>query len=123
MRDRPRAAELLEIAGKTLAEEVAADLSARQRYNVALVASAVGIARREMEGGLTPWPGERRALEDLYGARNGGTDEEALDRLNRRFAGDLRSGALDDDPRAAALLRNDVLARLAEDNPRYRKLA
>lgn len=123
MRDRPRAAELLEIAGKALAEEVAADLSARQRYNVALVASAVGIARREIEGGPTPWPGERRALEDLYGARNGESDEEALDRLNRRFAGDLRSGALDDDPRAAALLRNDVLARLAEDNPRYRKLA
>ena len=123
MRDRPGAAELLEIAGKTLAEEVAADLSGRQRYNVALVVSAVGIARREIEGGQTPWPGERQALEELYGARRGESDVEALDRLNRRFAADLRSGALDDDPRAGALLRNDVLARLAEDNPRYRKLA
>ena len=123
MRDRPRAAELLDVAGKTLAEEIAADLSVRQRYNVALVAAAVGIARRETEGGPTPWPGERRALEELYGAREEESDEDALDRLNRRFAADLRSGALDDDPRAAALLRNDVLARLAEDNPRYRKLA
>ena len=41
MRNRPNAGELLDIAEKTLTSEVAPDMSNRQRYNVALIASAI----------------------------------------------------------------------------------
>lgn len=125
MRSRPDARELLDVSERTLAGEVAPDLSNRQRYNVALIAAALGIARRELAGAATAWPNELAALKDLYGADGLETDEAALHRLNRKFAADLRAGVYDAAGRnrkaAAKLLREDVLARLAEDNPRYEK--
>jgi hypothetical protein len=125
MRSRPNAVELLDIAEKTLAGEVAPDMSQRQRYNVALITSALGIARRELEGGPCPWPDELKALKTLYGAEHREADGEVLRRLNRRFAADLRAGVYDEKGRgrkvALELMRGDVLARMAEDNPRYEK--
>lgn len=125
MRNRPDATELLDIAEKTLAGQVAPDLSPRHRYAVALIVSALGVARREIAGGPTAWPGEIGALEALYGAQPGEAPAAALDRLNRRFAADLRAGVYDEgshDRKAAIqLLAADVVARLAEDNPRYEK--
>ena len=63
------------------------------------------------------------ALRALYGADGPESDEQALHHLNRKFAADLRAGEYDE-PSAnrksvAKLLREDVVARLAEDNPRY----
>ena len=120
MRNRPDAFELLHIAEQTLGSDVAPDMSNRQRYNVALIMSAMGIARRELAGGLCAWPRELDALKALYGA-----DDEALRHLNRRFAADLRAGVYDENGKgrkaALELMREDVLARLAEDNPRYEK--
>ena len=127
MRNRPNAVELISIAEKMLAEEVAPDLTARQRYHVALIASAMGIARRELEGGVSAFRGEIEELRKLYTAMPSEAPQEALDRLNRLFAADLRGGRFDhganerDRKTAMALLKNDVLARLAEDNPRYVK--
>jgi hypothetical protein len=125
MRSRPNAVELLDIAEKTLSGEVAPDLSSRQRYNVALITSALGIAQRELNGGLSAWPEELSALEAIYGSDGGAEPAEELDRLNRRFAQDLRAGRFDENGQdrktALTLLREDVLARLAEDNPRYQK--
>lgn len=123
MRSRPDARELLEVSERTLSGEVAPDLSNRQRYNVALITAAIGIARRELAGNATAWPGELAALQDLCGADGLESADKALHRLNRKFAADLRAGVYDEAgrPRKAAgkLLREDVLARLAEDNPRY----
>ena len=65
MRNRPNAVELLDIAEQTLASEVAPDMSKRQRYNVALIASAMGIARRELGGGISAWDGELDTLSAL----------------------------------------------------------
>ncbi len=125
MRNRPNAVELIEASEKLLADEVAPELSNRQRYNVALIASAMGIARRELRGGLSAFPGELGALETLYGKTPGEAPDISLDRLNRRFAADLRAGRFDGNDRdrraAMTLLREDVTARLAEDNPRYQK--
>ena len=125
MRSRPDARELLEVSERTLSGEVAPDLSNRQRYNVALITAAIGIARRELAGNATAWPGELAALQDLCGADGLESNDKALHRLNRKFATDLRAGVYDEAgrPRKAAgkLLREDVLARLAEDNPRYEK--
>ena len=125
MRCRPDALELLEAAEKTLAGDVAPDLSNRQRYNVALIASAMGIAQRELSGGISAWPGELAALEKLYGRDRKAESAQSLDRLNRRFAADLRAGRFDtkgrDRKAAIKMLKEDVLARMAEDNPRYQK--
>ena len=125
MRNRPDARELLECAERTLSSEVAPDLSNRQRYNVALIASALGIARRELANGATAWADELAALKELYGADGLETDEKALHRMNRKFAADLRAGVYDETCNARLtaqrLLREDVLARLAEDNPGYVK--
>ena len=125
MRSRPNAVELLEIAEQTLSGEVAPDMSKRQRYNVALITSALGIARRELAGGLCAWPGELDALKALYGAERRESDEDVLRRLNRRFAADLRTGVYDEKGKsrksALELMRRDVLARMAEDNPRYER--
>ena len=125
MRSRPDARELLEISERTLVGEVAPDLSNRQRYNVALITAAIGIARQELAGGASAWPGELAALKDLYCADELKSDDKSLHRLNRKFAADLRAGVYDEAGRtrkaAGKLLREDVLARLAEDNPRYEK--
>ena len=125
MRSRPDALELLDVAVRALAGEVAPDLSSRQRYNIALITAAIGIARRELAGAATAWPDELAALRALYGGDEPESDEPALHRLNRKFAADLRAGNYDEPganrKTAAKLLREDVLARLAEDNPRYEK--
>jgi hypothetical protein len=125
MRNRPDARELLDAAERTLSGEVAPDLSNRQRYNVALIASALGIAGRELDGGPMAWPEELAALKELYGADGLESDDKALHRLNRKFAADLRAGVYDapgkERKAATKLLRGDVLARLAEDSPRYSK--
>lgn len=125
MRSRPDARELLDISEHTLSGEVAPDLSNRQRYNVALITAAIGIARRELAGSATAWPDELAALKELYGADGLEPDDKVLSRLNRKFAADLRAGVYDEAGQnrkaAARLLREDVLARLAEDSPRYEK--
>ncbi len=125
MRSRPNAVELLEAAERTLSGEVAPDLTSRQRYNVALITSAMGIARRELTGGLSAWPDELDALQSLYGRERGKSPEAVLSRLNRRLAADFRTGVYDEKGRAQKhafqLMREDVTARLAEDNPRYER--
>ena len=125
MRSRPNAVELLDIAEQTLTGEVVPDMSKRQRYNVALITSALGIARRELMGGLCAWRHELTALKSLYGAEKREADEDVLRLLNRRFAADLRAGVYDEKGRrrkaALKLMSEDVRARLAEDNPRYEK--
>jgi hypothetical protein len=80
---------------------------------------------RELDGGAMAWPKELAALKELYGADGLESDEKALHWLNRKFAADLRAGVYDapgkERKAAAKLLRGDVLARLAEDSPRYSK--
>jgi len=127
VRNRPNAAELLDIAEKTLTSEVAPDMSKRQRYNVALIASAMGIARRELGGGISAWDGELDTLSALYGADPLETPETTLSRLNRKLAADFRAGVYDkEDTEQKAVLNllcQDVLARMDEDNPRYEKIS
>ena len=126
MRNRPNALELLDIAEQTLASQVAPDMSKRQRYNVALIASAIGIARRELGGGISAWDGELDTLSALYGANPLETPETTLSRLNRKLAADFRAGVYDEKGRDQKAVLNlmcqDVLARMEEDNPRYEKI-
>ena len=127
MRDKPTAAELLAIARETLLGELLPHSGDAQRYNALMVGAAMAIAAREAEAGDGALVAERDALAALYG-EVGGADEpldEALCRLNRRFAADLRAGAFDAPGalQAAAwrLLREVTMAKLMECNPKYLK--
>ncbi|MEE2996790.1 MAG: DUF6285 domain-containing protein [Pseudomonadota bacterium] len=126
MRSCPNALELLKIAEQTLITEVASDMSRRQRYTAALVASAIGIARRELARGICAWADELYTLRALYHADPTEEPESSLRELHRRLASDLRAGVYDENAKkrtaALGLLCQNVLARLKEDNPRYDKL-
>ena len=127
MRDKPTAAELLAIARETLLGELLPHSGDAQRYNALMVGAAMAIAAREAEAGDGALVAERDALAALYGEA-GAADEpldDALGRLNRRFAADLRAGAFDapGGRQAAAwrLLREVTMAKLMECNPKYLK--
>ncbi|MBI05287.1 MAG: hypothetical protein CMI96_05655 [Pelagibacteraceae bacterium] len=126
MRSRPNARELLDIAEKTLSAEVMPDISERQRYNLALVASAIGIAKRELAGGVFAWEHELDILRALYGDDVMEQPETMLVRLNRQLADELRAGVYDEknteQETVLNLLFQDVVARLNEDNPTYERV-
>ena len=105
MRDLPTVAELLELAQKTME-------GSPSRYELLMVASAIGVARRELAAGDTALDAERAALAVIYG-------DAPLAELNRRFAADIRAGRFDDDPHAHEILRAATEAKLRECNPRY----
>ena len=125
VRNRPSALELLQIAEETLSNKVTTNLPQEQRYNVAMIVSAIGIARRELAGGRFAWDGELDALQGLYGTDIHEPAESTLLTLSSKLASDFRAGVYDEISQkhevALNILIKDVLARLNEDNPRYHK--
>ncbi len=125
MRDRPSAAELLAVARRTLLHELVPALPEDKVAAAERVATAIAIAERESAAGVAPLVAERDALAALYGEVPDSDEPlaEALNRLNARFARDLRAGAFDatGTRRQAALrvLSASARARLAENNPDY----
>lgn len=117
MREKPTAEDLLTIARQTLLDDVARTLSGETRYQALMIASAMDIARRQIEAGDAALNDEARALTDLLGS------EGALKELNARLAADIRAGAFDSaDDRQAAMLKiltDATLAKVRESNPRY----
>ena len=126
MGDRPDGVRLLELARKTLLEDLSAHLPAGQRYIARLVANAMAIAARELETGETPQLAARVALETLLGEEpdeaealaQAETVDEALQRLNWRLTAEIRSGGRDAHPKVHEMLRKTALARLKIVNPR-----
>ena len=112
MRDRPNGAELLAEAGRVLSEDLAPGLSGEQRYQVLLVAAAVGIVRRELEAGEAPAEAERAALTDLL-QKSGD-----LAVLNADLATAIRGGRYDAAPAVYDLLMQGCVARAKESNPK-----
>jgi hypothetical protein len=93
-RDRPDAAELLEIARETLTRELLPLLPAEQRLTGLMVANALAIAERELRD---PPPGLLDAWPLVHAIRAGRHDGDAA--LHRR-------------------LYEDATARVAIANPR-----
>ena len=126
MRNRPSALELLQIAEETLSNKVTTNLPKEQRYNVAMIVSAIGIARREIMGGPVAWDDELDALQKLYGTEIHVPAESSLFNLCSKLASDFRAGIYDESSQnhevALNILIKDVLARLNEDSPRYHKM-
>lgn len=128
MRPKPSAAELLEIARKTLRGDLLAALPESRRYEALMVANAVAIAGRVLERGAAPEREELAALARLTGAvedtgsADAETVRERLGVLYGRLVDELRAGAIapgTDRHRAVfAHLRQVTLDRLRESNPK-----
>ncbi|MCH7539598.1 MAG: hypothetical protein IH999_04250 [Proteobacteria bacterium] len=129
MQDRPKGAELLAIARRTLVEKLTDLLPEERRGDASRIAEAMAIAAREIEAGERPLRAELERLAALYGetpAEAG--DREALEgevtRLNRRLAADIRAGKFDSPDRrraARAHLLASARDKLAESKPEHLK--
>ncbi len=99
MTDRPDALELLAEARRLLKEDLAPSLKGRDRFQVLMVANALGIASREIEEGGAAAARFQEALKALA--------IQSPDELARR----LRAGGLGGDPGLFELLLEDAEAR------------
>jgi hypothetical protein len=93
MTDRPNARELLDIARATLAEEVLPLIPADKRLSALMVASALGMAARELAASPPPSP--------------------------RTSIADIRAGKHDGDVALYEALLAEARARAAISNPKY----
>jgi hypothetical protein len=121
--EQPDALALLDIARETLLGQVLPQLDGDARYQALMIANAMAMAIRELTPGAVDHELEAQLLRDLYGHLQVSDDEDAertSERLEDRFARDLRSGEFDGDRQQLVrqLLRARVEARLQVSNPR-----
>ena len=118
MHDLPSGPALLALARDVLLKELIPLLPPTAHLEARLVANSMAIAEREAISGAAPAQGIVHELDELYG--EGGEGEE---RLLRRFARDLRAGALgENEPRerrAREILWRLTIAKLRDANPRF----
>lgn len=116
MRERPAGAELIELARRTLRDELLAALPEGRRYEALMVMNALAIAARQLEAGQAPEARERDELARLL------KKQADLTELNRALAQAIRAGAYDPgraDARAAwRHLWQTALDRVGESNPK-----
>ncbi len=127
MNDRPDATELLDIARRTLLDELLPRLPEELRYNAMMIANAMAIAVREHGAGDTPAQAELARLCELLGEQPeplaSAQLHAALAGYNRRLAAEIRTGRFDDKERGALLDHLDKTAahKLAIANPKALK--
>jgi hypothetical protein len=99
MNDRPDATELLEIARRTLLDDVLPRLPDDLRYSALMIANAMAIAAREHAAGDVNAYAELARLREFYGepqpALTGSALHTALSGYNQRLAADIRAGRCD----------------------------
>ena len=129
MRDLPQAEVLLRLARAAMLETLLPSLPAADRYTARLIANAMAIAAREMAAGPALAAAERVALAPLLGEEAESvppgahqsaieTSEEAVERMNWRLAAEIRGGMRDGNAAVHGALRQGVLTRLRETNPK-----
>ena len=124
MNDRPDATELLEIARRTLLDEILPRLPEDLRYSVLMIANAMAIAAREHAGGETAARAELARLCDLFSDRPqalaGAPLAAALAGYNQRLGKEIRAGRFDGETRAPLLehLEKTTVDKLAIANPK-----
>ena len=127
MNDRPDAVELLEIARKTLVDDVLPRLPQELRYTGLMIANAMAIAAREQAGGDAHAQAELARIGELLGERSqpqaGEALHAALADYNRRLADAIRAGRFDGARRAALVdhLEKTGADKLAIANPKALK--
>lgn len=128
MRPKPSAAELLEVARKTLRGDLLAALPEALRYQALMAANAVAIAARVLERGEAPEQEELANLARLMGEKDPAIPSdpalvrERLDVLYGRLIDELRAGTVvPGGSRHRAMfahLRQATLERVRESNPK-----
>jgi hypothetical protein len=125
MRDRPTAAELLDVAQKTLREELMPLLPRDKIYTALMIANAMSIAGRQLRAGEGPQEQECRRLQEiLKGVRLDATLplQERLISLNRELARGIRAGQYGNENEGVKrFLWESALQRVRESSPRYLK--
>ncbi|HKO08379.1 MAG TPA: DUF6285 domain-containing protein [Alphaproteobacteria bacterium] len=123
MRDRPSAADLIEIAREVLQQELLPRLPPELRIHGLMVANALANAEREISAGMAPLVAELGRLASRYGkamdACGGEQLQAVLERLNRRLVADIRAGRLDGNREIADHLFATAVAAVRESNPKY----
>ncbi len=123
MRDRPSAADLIEIAREAPQQELLPRLPAEARIHGLMVANALANAEREIAAGTAPLQAELARLASHYGQGMEGVRgeqlQETLERLNRRLVADIRAGRLDGDREIARHLFATAVDAVRESNPKY----
>ena len=114
MRDLPASRDLLALARELLLDELLPLLPPERERDARLIATSMAIAARET--GAMDWPAEIIALLNCF---YGETNSDLL----RRFAADLRNGALETSPSreqaARAILWKLTIEKLREGNPHF----
>jgi hypothetical protein len=87
MKQRPGADALLDAALATLQEELLPTLSGRQKFQAAMIARAISVAKQEVTSATESRRGEWQSLARLYGGDVG----DDLAALRRRLAADIRA--------------------------------
>jgi hypothetical protein len=122
MRNEPGAAALLGLARQVLLTELAPLLPEARRYDLLMVAAAMAIAARELEGAGAAPALERERLLAFFDDAEGPPETEAigdtLKRLNRQLAAAIRRGEHDGDASLHRLLTDVIEAYLLESNPK-----
>lgn len=122
MRNEPGAAALLGLARQVLLKELAPLLPAARRYDLLMVAAAMAIAVRELEGDGAAPALERERLLAFFDDAEGPPESEAigntLERLNGLLAEQVRRGDHDGDAGLHRLLTDVIEAYLLESNPK-----
>ena len=127
MNDRPDAAELLDIARRTLLDAILPRLPEELRYNARMIANAMAIAAREHAAGDDAAQAELARLRAIFAERprplTGPPLRAALAGYNRRLATDIRGGRFDDRERPALIahLERTAVDKLAIANPKALK--
>jgi hypothetical protein len=125
MNDRPDATELLEIARRTLLEDVLPRLPQDLRYSALMIANAMAIAAREHAAGDDAASAELARLQKWYDAPHqalaGSALAAALIEYNRRLAADIRGGRCDDRAGLRDHLERTTADKLAVANPQALK--
>jgi Domain of unknown function (DUF6285) len=103
MRDRPNGAALLDVARRSLLDEVAPALKGQPRYITLMVANAMGIAARELE------EAERfERAQSAVLARVERSDDASADALVKGLVQSLRAGRHDADTALYVALKENV---------------
>jgi hypothetical protein len=120
MRNEPGAAALLGLARQVLLTELAPLLPAARRYDLLMVAAAMAIAVRELEGAGAAPALERERFLAFFGDAEGEAEAtgDTVARLNRRLAAAIRRGEHDGDAGLHRLLTDVIEAYLLESNPK-----
>ena len=115
MQPRPTAAELLACVTEVLEQEIVPALDGPAQHHARVAASLVAIVERELRLGDGAAGREREALAQFVaGERAHDHDHDGLASVRSALVAALRSGALDDDDRSAAVW--SALMQVAHDD-------